>query len=360
MRIEALKPNLLSAEQIATWSALQQADPCLANPFFRPEFTLAVAAVRDDVEVAVLHEQGGPVGFFPYQRQTGDLGVPVGGRMSDYQALIGRAGLEFSPEDLLDQCHLRALNFDHLLAGQLAFQPFHRRQAVSPYMDLSPGFDRFHAACKQAHKERVRRTERRTRKLERELGPIQLQYGVQDAQLLEKLCDWKIRQFHDTGVANVFAVDWTRALLEKVLEHQSSDFSGVLNALYAGERLLALQLGMAAGATYHCWFSAYDPELGETGNYSPGLVMLVEFARAAYERGIRLIDLGKGPEPYKLDFTSGGIPLAQGFVDRRMIHRAAKNSYWRVRNWVRSSPLRRPVKAVANMMAPAWSTRLFR
>ena len=42
-------------------------NPQLDNPFFRPEFTQAVAAVRDDVEVAVLEIQQQPVGFFPYQ-----------------------------------------------------------------------------------------------------------------------------------------------------------------------------------------------------------------------------------------------------------------------------------------------------
>ena len=34
--------------------------------------------MRDDVKVAVLREDDEPVGFFPYQRQRGNVGVPVG------------------------------------------------------------------------------------------------------------------------------------------------------------------------------------------------------------------------------------------------------------------------------------------
>jgi CelD/BcsL family acetyltransferase involved in cellulose biosynthesis len=65
MKIDIIPATEFSRDHIAAWRALQQADPALDSPLFHPEFTRAVAAVRDDVEVAVLEEAGEFVGFFP-------------------------------------------------------------------------------------------------------------------------------------------------------------------------------------------------------------------------------------------------------------------------------------------------------
>src|SRR5690349_3464553 len=87
MNIRLITPANLTVDQLAAWSQIQAADPRLNSPFFNPAFTQSVAVVRDDVEIAVLEEAGRPVGFFPYQRDHGDVGRPVGGYMSDFQAV---------------------------------------------------------------------------------------------------------------------------------------------------------------------------------------------------------------------------------------------------------------------------------
>ena len=97
MNVTVVPARELSPENISAWVSLQSADPSSDSPFFRPEFRQAVAAVRKDVEVAVLEENGQPVGFFPFQRRHGNVGRPVGGPMADFNGPILRPGLAAHP-----------------------------------------------------------------------------------------------------------------------------------------------------------------------------------------------------------------------------------------------------------------------
>ena len=79
MNIRLIPAEQLTPEHVAAWADIQRAEAALDSPYFRPEFTQAVAAVRGDVEVGVLEEGGEPVGFFPFQRGRGNVARPVGG-----------------------------------------------------------------------------------------------------------------------------------------------------------------------------------------------------------------------------------------------------------------------------------------
>ena len=83
------------------------------------------------------------------------------------------------------------------------------------------------------------------------------------------------------------------------------------------------------------------------GPYSPGLVLLVEAARAAEALGIRRIDLGKGAKDYKSSFMSGAIPLAEGCVAVSPLVRLVRSGWHRTRSWMRSSRLGGPARVAA-------------
>ena len=85
---QVVPANQLCSQQLATWSDLQQADPALDSAFFRPEFVQMVAAVRSDVQVAILREGRRTVGFFPFQRNRRNVAQAVGGRLSEFQGVI--------------------------------------------------------------------------------------------------------------------------------------------------------------------------------------------------------------------------------------------------------------------------------
>ena len=139
--IRVLEPAGLTAELQAAWSDIQRADPEVESPYFRPEFTLAVADIRSDVRIAVIETADGPAAFFPFQPSRLGAGRPVGGRLSDYHGLIARPGLALTPGQLLRGCGLRSWAFDHLPASQSVFAGQWTATGESPCLDLSRGFD---------------------------------------------------------------------------------------------------------------------------------------------------------------------------------------------------------------------------
>ena len=346
MRIRAVTFKDLTTEEIAAWSAIQRAEPQVASPYFRPEFTEAVAAVRDDVEVAVLEENGGPIGFFPFQRSRWHTGGPVGGRLSDFQGLIAPAFVTIDPLELLRACRLKAWRFDHLLSQQQSFAPFAWRLAESPYVDLTDGVDAYFA--RRENDVRLRSEFRRkSRLLARDIGPLRYEENGADRKLISTLIEWKSAQYRRSRIPNIFDFDWVHRLFDRILECHGEDFSCHVSAVYAGDEVAAIHFGMRSGAVLHLWFPAYNVELAR---YSPGYLHSIEWIKAAAADGIRRIDLGKGPEAYKRRIMSGAASVAEGAVDLRpsavMIHRA-----WRAtRERVRMSPLAAPIRTPARMV----------
>src|SRR5437879_3767387 len=143
MRINVIPGRSVAATLARSWTELQLANPELGSPYFTPEFTQAVAAVRDDVEVAFIEDGTGPVAVFPFQRVGGSLGIPVVGILSDFQGLICRPGFSCDPRELLRGCGLTAWDFDHLLASQTCFAPFHQGHEPSPLIDISKGYEAY-------------------------------------------------------------------------------------------------------------------------------------------------------------------------------------------------------------------------
>jgi CelD/BcsL family acetyltransferase involved in cellulose biosynthesis len=340
MRTVVIPAKELSSDLVAAWSDLQRADPNVDSPFFRPEFTQAVAAVRDDVEVAVLEDGGAVVGFFPFQRGKDKIGRPVGGRLSDFQGVVARRDYAIDPPQLLHGCGLRAWYFDHLIAAQGAFAPFHWTGAGSPYIDISRGYDAYVAERRAAGGADVMQAINKKKRSERQLGPVRVVLETTDRGVLEKLIAWKSQQYERTQVTSVFAFPWVVALIERLLETPpTADFGGMLSALYLGDTLVAAHFGMRSGRVVHWWFPAYDAELSK---YSPGAQMLLELAGAAASLGCERIDLGAGEEPYKLSFMSGSLAVAIGSVDRRPATRTARRLWHHTKRWVRGSSFRAP------------------
>jgi len=357
MKINVIPAGRLSPDQVSAWGRLQSANPTLDSPFFRPEFTQAVAAVRDDVDVAVLEEADRPVGFFPFHPGRFQVGLPVGYPLSDFQGVIAGYDLAWDPKHLLRGCRLKGWRFNHLLACQAPFGPYHCVPADSPYMDLSRGFAAYVQEREAAGCDQFRNVRRKARKAEREIGPVRFEMHTDDQRVFHALLAWKTSQYRRQKATNYLAPAWSVALLENLRSSRVSDpggawlsqetgqkvFSGVLSALYVGNRLAAAHLGMRSFGVLHFWFPAYDPELGK---YSPGLVLLVEMARAAAARGIRRIDLGRGNERYKRSLMSGAIPLAEGAVDLRPAAALLRCGWLRMRESLRGSLLHLPVRYV--------------
>lgn len=346
----------LNRDQCAAWARRIPAQPGMDSPFFRPEFTRLVAAVREGVEVAIIEQDGVPAAFFPYQVEAGRVAWPVGGAASDFHGLVAADDFRIDAKEILRQCQLRAWHFNHLPPSQVAFHKYHWPwvEATSPYLDLSKGFEAYRISRKKAGTKEISQTLRKSRKAGREVGELRLQTHTADPQVLNTLFRWKMEQYRQWKVNNYLKPAWVRAMMERLVATQEEHFSGMLSALYIGDQLAAAHLGIRAGGVLHSWLPAYQKELYK---YSPGLILLVLLAQQANSLGITRIDLGRGREEYKRRFMSGAFPLAEGSVDARPVTCTMRRCWYHAREVVRNSPLQQPARRLVRNIR-AW--RIYR
>ena len=340
MDVNAVSARELTAEQLHAWADLQRADAAVDNPCFHPEFTQAVAAVRDDVEVAVMRDAGAYVGFLPFHRDHHNTGRPVGEMLSDMHGVVASSGFDWSVEEVLKSCGLVALHFDHLVASQEPFAAYHYFVDDSPYMALDHGFDYYLAERREAGSSCASRVRRKLRKLVRDVGPVRCEVHTDDDAAFDRLIEWKRAQLHAHRYFDMFQLDWVIPLLRRIVDtDRGDDFRGLLSALYAGDQLIAVNLGMQAGNVVSSWIPAFDATFAK---YSPGLLLHLDLARAVADRGVHRIDLGRGENQLKSSLASGAFPVAIGCVDRRPISRLLRSGWFRTRALVYASPLRGP------------------
>jgi len=301
------------------WRDLQSGNPELSNPCFAPEFIQAVAAVRKDVEVAILHQAGSIVGFFPFQRKGARRALPAGGIVSDYHGLICRPDLKCDPRQILKACNLVTWDFDRLVASQKAFVPFHRLLEPSAQIDLSEGYEGYAAERRRAGTHQVRYCEYMLRRMEREAGPVRFIAHSDDPERLAQVLAWKSEQYRRSGWDDLFSTAWGRGMIERIHAIQKPQFAGMLSLLFAGPHLVAGHMGMRSETVWHYWFPAYDRKFSK---YSPGLALLLKMAQEAQGLGLRCIDIGTGLSLYKKRLMNASIDVAEGSVERPSLLRS--------------------------------------
>ena len=172
MKAEIVKTQELSPAHIAQWRAFQAGNPAIWNPFFSPEFTLAIGEARSDARVAILLENNEVCGFLPFHLCPTGIGKPIGGPISDYQGVVSAARTIFDGSAILQACGLKAYDFNHAPTAQSALKPGALHLTISPHINLSAGFDAYVTEQSKGSKEHFKKYQRRLRKLEREIGPV--------------------------------------------------------------------------------------------------------------------------------------------------------------------------------------------
>ena len=316
MRVDVVHPGELGLGEISAWHAMQQATASLGNPFLSPEFTIAVGRFRPESRVAVLTDSGSIVGFFPFERRRFGMGVPISGWLSPCHGLIHAPGVEWDPRELLRGCHLAAWKFDNLIPAQKPFTPFHACVDAAPVIELSDGFDAYYAKLRVKSPHLCRELERKARKLGREAGELRSIIASEDLGALRTLIAWKSDQYRKTDHVDRFEHPWLVGLLESLLTAHGDYLSGALSVLYAGDRPVAAQFGLRAGAVVVGWFTGYDASYSR---YSPGLIQLMRLAEGAAATGVTVIHMGKGAAKYTNTVKTGDIFVSQGTVTARSV-----------------------------------------
>lgn len=296
LRATVADPAALSAAQVAAWDEFNRSVPALASPFLSHTYALAVRRSGVAVKVCIIEDGAGIAGFFPFQfahagaALLGDA-TPLGAHMSDYVGLIARPDVRLTPAQLLRLARLNTFLFSHLDETQLAYG----LQAEQPRVGLRlrlAGDDPLAALLAQNNRY-ARDSERCTRLLEKDLGPLSFEFDQQEgrAALIEQLIALKREQYEKTAVPDALAAPWTRALLAELAATGSAACSGRLSTLSAGGRWLASHFGLAGHGVLHHWMPVYNPELGR---YAPGRLLMHHMIAACHAQGIGMIDHGEG------------------------------------------------------------------
>ncbi len=336
MKIELKRVNEVSDAEWSLWTSLQEGSTVYESPYFRPEFARCVAAVRSDVEIAVLREESETVGFFPFQRGKLNLGKPVGGKLSDYHGPIVRPGTKLDPLAILAECRLASWDFDHLVCAASGFEPFTTLKAKSPQIDLTEGYQAYLQGRKDARSDSIHRQGQKTRKLAREVGPLQFAFDADDEEAYSLMRQWKSEQLVRSKLTDVFAFPWIEQALRELRKQKGESFGTSLTVLRAGDKVAAVCLSLTSRGVLHSWFTAYNPELS---SYSPGMTLFVQLAEEARQFGIHKIDLGRGEERYKWSLASGSVELAEGSISRPSMGTLLRSTWRKTRDWVAKSPL---------------------
>jgi CelD/BcsL family acetyltransferase involved in cellulose biosynthesis len=311
--LRLLRPDRLTSRDLTAWSLLQEADLAFANPFLRPEFAQAVGAVRDDVVVAVLGPEASPQAFLGFQKH-GQVGLPLGGGLSDCQAIVAAPGWRSEGAALVQALGLSRLDLTRLVVARGGVVPARGRLLAAPLIRLGDGFEAYARARRSAGSNVVVQTLSHARRLERALGPLRFVPHDPDPRLLHRLIAWKRAQYalpRWGGALDPLARPWAVALLERVQATQAPGFAGMLSTLWAGETLVAAHLGLRSRSLLHWWFPAHDPAQAKL---APGRILLQEAIRHAAQAGLAGIDLGAGEEGYKRRFADAEVSLVAGTI----------------------------------------------
>jgi CelD/BcsL family acetyltransferase involved in cellulose biosynthesis len=303
-------PSQLNAAETAAWYDFMSATPELGRGFLSPRFARACEQAHGRARVAVLRDGAGLAAFLPFQfrsagHATFGAAEPIGGGLADHAGIVARPGLAIVPSALLRLIGLGSLFVPQLSPGQARFGLSSMPARIGHLIDLSQGPEAYFGALAKRDKAFFQDTERRARRLEKELGAVTFSVTPDPpAAAVEAVIAAKRSQFDRTGVGDPLAPEDSRRLLLALARDGGADCRVVISRLAAGERVLAQHLGLLHGQTLSYWFPVYDPDARRV---SPGRMLLWHTIRASAVHGITLIDRGGGDSQAKRDFSTGTV-----------------------------------------------------
>ena len=308
LQIEVVKADQLTVADRVLWRAMVEANPDLASPYFRWEFTEIAAKVSPDAAVAILSQGGRTIGYFPHQRR-GSAIQPLGAPMNDYHGVIAMPGEAPSLATVAQLLNAPRLNVSAWVGPSGAGELRETLMTVTP----EEGYDAWYAERRTTWGKYFKDKERARRSLETELGPIRVERGIRDPELLDTLIQLKRDQYARTSRHDIFACGWTRDLLHALMASEHEDFGASMAALWAGDKLTAIEYSLHAGDRYHFWFPAYVPELARC---SPGILLTMDTMRLGCAAGFRVFDFGFGGEGYKKYFCNATQSVREAVILR--------------------------------------------
>ena len=327
------KLSALSEQDWAAWTAMRQSNPALISPYFHPDYVRGINALTANIRIVCAYESDKNIGFLAVQ--GGRLARPAGAPLSDYHGIIQGADTTLSFEDILSGTGISAYHFSSAIGAETTSESQIIDSQDTSAIDIRTTADDWRAGLDSSYRRHMKSTRRRIRKTEEEIGPRRFVFKSGDAQVFEKLMAWKFEKFDDTGKYNVLAVDWTMDLIRGLWESQdkAGDKNNLrcdMHAVYFGDRLAAVDLGLSDGPVFHSWIVAYDHDFQ---NYAPGIQLLEGLIDEAKTLGYSRIDMGAGLDGYKRHYATHGHKVSSGFIPVKGLSGQAAKLYGKAEIW---------------------------
>lgn len=307
------RPGELTLPERREWAHLRAKNPALYSPYFDIAYCDHIVALRSDTYVVIATRDDVPIAFLPYQ-SAGKFAAPIGAPMTDYHGVIKAQDEPLDAAALLQAAGLGAFNFNSLIDDPMKGSPAAltiRSEHEAAVMDISKGAESWRAEHGGSYRRSLKSLRRRIRNAETEFGERRFVYQSKDEATFKTLMSWKQQQFKTTGKYDVLSAGWTLELLERLWAAPENELRCELHALYFGDRLAAVDLGLTDGLTYHSWIVAYDNDFAA---YSPGLQLLEGIIDEAQTLGYSKIDLGAGTDGYKKNYATDPLAVKSGFI----------------------------------------------
>lgn len=341
VRLETIHPKELGQAQLTQWRAHQSADPSLRSPYLTPEWTQLIGAVRDDVRVCVIN---GGEGFFAAQRLSRFAGMGAGAPITDYQGVVGAAGLQVDAGALCKAFKVGRLDLTHVPEGAT---PLAAIGAEGSWIaETCGGRELYEAALKQRRNEFVRQTDKKSRKFAKECGFIEFRARAGERTDFEQLLKWKNDQLKRSGQPDIWATPWVNNAINQCFETRESGFGGVLFTLSIDQRMVAAAFCLRSARVLHFWIVAHDNEFDR---YSPGVQLARWAVGWAGDNGIGEVDFGPGDYQYKRQLSTTQRMLSYGVVSGASV----SGAFRRTANGLRAGIERLPAPKLAALPGKA-------
>ncbi|NNE59031.1 MAG: GNAT family N-acetyltransferase [Hellea sp.] len=322
-------PVDLTGEEIENWNGFRRSNPALYSPYFHVDYARLLGRLRDDASVAIAMIDEKPVSFLTFQgAASGGFARPLGAPMSDYHGFVESPGTDIDRAEFLKAANIGALHYQAMVGEQADMEGYHRNAYPLCLIDLTQGVETWREAQSSSYRRNLKKNRRRIRRTEEEYGARRFEFNCHDQKIYNQLMVWKKERFAETGLYDVLSADWTSELLLSLWQSKD-ELRCEMHALYFGDILAAIDMGLTDGPTFHSWMVAYNPDFH---NLSPGTQLLEALIDEAPKLGYGLIDLGAGTDSYKSAFAvedgrvhSGFMPVAGAAAALSKIYGAAES-----------------------------------
>ncbi|MBL4871316.1 MAG: GNAT family N-acetyltransferase [Robiginitomaculum sp.] len=315
-----IKPASVSKAQKECWETFRRVNPALYSPYFSLEYMQVLDRIVDDVYILCITQNNTPIAFLPFQavrKNGGGFGSarPIGAPMTDYHGLICAAEILDDPgfdlAGLMAKSGIGVYNFSASVNLPKGKNIFARQDIDCTVMDVSEGAAAWREGRNSSYRRHLKSTRRRIRKAE-ELGPIRTELASKDKYVFDQLIKWKREKFIQTGKYDVLSTGWAETLLHTLWQAgPDAKLRADMHALYFGDKLVAIDLGLTDGTIFHSWMVGYD---NDCQHLAPGIQLLEALIDAADTLGYSRIDLGEGIDGYKRHYASEDVSVNSGYI----------------------------------------------